>query len=162
MKQKRALIPRETVMKNEFTGKHMAVIIVSGFGIIIAVNLYMATLAVRGFGGVVVENSYVASQEFNGWLEAAQRQDLLGWTAELSRSDNDHLVVKTASTPDDVTIVALARRPLGKPETTRLNFIESTSNNHVSVKPLAAGRWIIRLTISAPDGRTWSREEQMP
>lgn len=161
MKQKRASIPRETVMKNEFTGKHMAVIIVSGFGIIIAVNLYMATLAVRGFGGVVVENSYVASQEFNGWLEAAQRQASLGWTAEMSRSDNGHLVVKTASIPDDSTLVAVARRPLGKPENTRLSFVKSTSDNHVSLKPLATGRWIVRLTITAPDGRTWSSEEQI-
>ena len=37
-------------MKREFTGKHAAAIIVTGFAIIIAVNLFMATLAVRGFG----------------------------------------------------------------------------------------------------------------
>ena len=64
-------------MKREFTGKHSAAIIVSGFAIIIAVNLFMATLAVRGFGGVIVENSYVASQEFNDWLDAAEEQKAL-------------------------------------------------------------------------------------
>lgn len=149
-------------MKNEFTGKHMAVIIVSGFGIIISVNLFMATLAVRGFGGVVVENSYVASQEFNGWLEAAKRQKALGWNAQMLLSENNHLLVKTTGIPDGVTIKAIARRPLGKPDTTPLSFIESTPDNFVSLKPLAAGRWIVRLTISAPDGRTWASEEQMP
>lgn len=148
-------------MKNEFTGKHMAVIIVSGFGIIIAVNLYMATLAVRGFGGVVVENSYVASQEFNGWLETARRQELLGWTAEMSRNVTGQLVVRTANIPDNAKIEAVARRPLGKPETTYLRFVEKTIGDHVSLKSLAAGRWIIRLKISAPDGRMWSSEEQI-
>lgn len=149
-------------MKSEFTGKHMAVIIVSGFAIIIAVNLFMATLAVRGFGGVVVQNSYVASQEFNGWLEAAERQEALGWTVGISRSDNGHLVVETSSVPDDSTVVAIARRPLGKPETAKLRFIEATPGNHVSLEPLEPGRWIVRLTIASPDGRTWSAEEHMP
>lgn len=148
-------------MKTEFTGKHMAVIIVSGFAIIIAVNLFMATLAIRGFGGVVVQNSYVASQEFNGWLEAAERQKALGWTVGLGRSDNDHLVVETTSVPDDSTVVAVARRPLGKPETVQLRFIEATPGNHVSLEPLKPGRWIVRLTIASPDGRTWSTEEHM-
>lgn len=148
-------------MKGEFTGKHMAVIIVSGFAIIIAINLFMATLAVRGFGGVVVQNSYVASQEFNGWLEAAERQEELGWTAKMSRSDNHHLVVKTTSVPDGSSVTAVARRPLGKPETTRLRFIEATPGNHVSLEPLKAGRWIVRLTITSPDRLTWSMEEHL-
>jgi nitrogen fixation protein FixH len=148
-------------MKGEFTGKHMAVTIVSGFAIIITINLFMATLAVRGFGGVVVQNSYVASQEFNGWLEAAEQQEALGWTAEISRSDNYHLVVETTAVPDGSTVVATARRPLGKPETMRLRFIEATPGNHVSLDPLKAGRWIVRLTITSPDKLTWSMEEHL-
>mgnify|MGYP003122021991 CR=1 FL=1 len=148
-------------MKSEFTGKHMAAIVVTGFGIIIAVNLFMATLAVRGFGGVVVPNSYVASQEFNGWLEAAERQKALGWSVGISRSDNGHLVVETASVPEDATIVAVARRPLGKPDITDLDFIEATPGNHVSLEPLQQGRWIVRLTLVTPDGRTWSAEEHL-
>ena len=148
-------------MKGEFTGKHMAVVIVTGFGIIIAVNLFMATLAVRGFGGVVVPNSYVASQEFNGWLEAVERQEALGWSVGMSRSDNGHLVVETAAVPDDASVVAVARRPLGKPETTQLRFIEATPGNHVSLEPLQPGRWIVRLTLASPDGRTWSAEEHL-
>ncbi len=149
-------------MKSEFTGKHMAVIIVSGFAIIIAVNLFMATLAVRGFGGVVVQNSYVASQEFNGWLEAAERQEALGWTVSTSRSQNGHIVVETTSLPDNSTVAAVARRPLGKPETARLGFIEATPGNYVSLVPLESGRWIVRLTITSPDGRTWAMEDHMP
>ena len=149
-------------MKSEFTGKHMAAIIVSGFAIVIAVNLFMATLAVRGFGGVVVENSYVASQEFNGWLEAAKHQETLGWTVDISRSDNGQLVVETTSVPDNSTVFAVARRPLGKPEAAELSFIEPTPGNHVSLEPLEPGRWIVRLTIASPDGRSWSAEEHMP
>ena len=148
-------------MRREFTGKHMAAIIVSGFGVIIAVNLLMATLAVRGFGGVVVENSYVASQNFNDWLDAAEAQEALGWSVDITRSENGHLFIETASVPDRATVNAVARRPLGQPETTTLSFIEATSGNHVSLEPLDAGRWIVRLTISSHDGRTWATEEHL-
>lgn len=148
-------------MKREFTGKHAATIIVSGFAIIIAVNLFMATLAVRGFGGVIVENSYVASQEFNDWLDAAEKQEALGWMVEMTRSENGHLLIETASVPDGATVTAVARRPLGQPKTTTLSFIEATPGNHVSLEPLDAGRWIVRLAISSEDGHIWATEEHL-
>ena len=149
-------------MKREFTGKHSAAIIVSGFAIIIAVNLFMATLAVRGFGGVIVENSYVASQEFNDWLDAAEEQEALGWSVEMTRSENGYLLIDTTSVPDGVIVSAVARRPLGQPESKSLGFIEATPGNHVSLEPLDSGRWIVRLKVASPDGETWSIEEYLP
>ena len=68
-------------MRGPFTGRHMALILVAGFGIVIAVNFLMAYLAARDFGGVVVENSYVASQNYNSWLKEADAQRQLGWEA---------------------------------------------------------------------------------
>ena len=149
-------------MKREFTGKHSAAIIVSGFAIIIAVNLFMATLAVRGFGGVIVENSYVAGQEFNDWLDAAEEQEALGWSVEMTRSENGHLLIDTTSVPDGATVTAEARRPLGQPESKSLSFIEATPGNHVSLEPLDTGRWIVRLKVASPEGEAWSTEEQLP
>lgn len=149
-------------MKREFTGRHAAAIIVFGFAVIIAVNLFMATLAVRGFGGVIVENSYVASQDFNDWLDAADEQAALGWSIEMARSENGHLVVKAASVPDGEKVTAVARRPLGQAETTSLSFFEATPGQHVSLEPLDAGRWIVRLNVMSPDGRIWSTEEHLP
>lgn len=149
-------------MKREFTGKHAAAIIVTGFAIIIAVNLFMATLAVRGFGGVIVENSYVASQEFNDWLDAAEEQEALGWSVEMTRSENGHLLINTKSVPNSAIISAVARRPLGQPESKTLGFIESTPGNHVSLEALETGRWIVRLKVVSPDGEAWSTEEHLP
>ena len=39
----------------EFTGRDMALVLVGGFGIVVAVNFFMASLATGGFHGVVVE-----------------------------------------------------------------------------------------------------------
>ncbi|PKP89530.1 MAG: hypothetical protein CVT75_12940, partial [Alphaproteobacteria bacterium HGW-Alphaproteobacteria-14] len=67
---------------SKFTGKHMAMVFIGGFGVVIAVNLVMATFAVSSFHGVVVDNSYVASQKFNGWMDEAEKSRALGWQVE--------------------------------------------------------------------------------
>src|SRR5687768_10998939 len=80
--------PSEGVVSGPFTGRHMAAIICTFFGVVIAVNMLMAVLATRTFGGTVVDNSYVASQKFNGWLAQARAQQSLGWQ-ESVRLDSD-------------------------------------------------------------------------
>lgn len=147
-------------MKGEFTGRHMAIVVVSGFGIIIAVNLVMATLAVRGFGGVVVENSYVASQEFNGWLDAAREQDTLGWAAELERQPDDRLRLSTTGVPVGSKISAQLRRPLGQPEMIDLPFVAVAPDSYLSHTPVPGGRWIVRIGIVSGD-RSWAQEARI-
>ena len=68
----------------EFTGRHMLAIIVSFFGVIIAVNMTLVYFAVQSWSGLVVKNSYVASQKFNKTLEKAALQRARGWTSALS------------------------------------------------------------------------------
>ena len=147
-------------MKREFTGRHMAIVMVSGFGVIIAVNLLMATLAVRGFGGVVVENSYVASQEFNGWLAEAERQNALGWSAEMRRDGAGRLKVRTNGVPSGAVAEASLRRPLGKPETASIVLSETPPGQFRSQAPVPPGRWLVRLTIRS-GGETWQREDRI-
>ena len=81
-------------MTKPFTGWHMATILVGFFGIVIAVNVYMARAAIKTFGGTVVDNSYVASQEFNGWLAAAHKQERLGWDTRLSLVAGRHVRIE--------------------------------------------------------------------
>lgn len=148
-------------MRGEFTGKRMTVVIVSGFAVIIAVNLLMATLAVRGFGGVIVENSYVASQQFNSWLNAAERQKALGWSVETIQTAKGHLEVRTSSVPQGARVSALARRPLGKPEMTPLGFSEMAPGRYTSRRTLKPGRWIVRTRVEF-GASTWSAERHLP
>ncbi|HBM71251.1 MAG TPA: hypothetical protein DD436_01170, partial [Erythrobacter sp.] len=86
-------------MRREFTGRDMAMVMVAGFGVVVAVNFYMASLAIGGFGGVVVENSYVASQKFNGWLDEAREGRKLGYAAQMARAADGRLMVTTQGVP---------------------------------------------------------------
>ncbi|WP_239807128.1 FixH family protein [Croceicoccus hydrothermalis] len=144
-------------MKREFTGRHMSVILVAGFGIVMAVNFTMATLATRGFGGVVVENSYVASQKFNGWLQTARAQDALGWDAGVARAGDGRMIVTTAGIPSGARVSAALRRPLGDPAASDIAFTEVGPGAFVSTRPVPPGRWIARVSVLA-EGEEWSRE----
>ncbi|WP_454598467.1 FixH family protein [Qipengyuania sp. SM2507] len=148
------------MMKREFTGRHMTAVLVGGFGIVVAVNLYMASLATQGFGGVVVKNSYVASQKFNSWLDAAREQETLGWSASVERGADGRVLVTTQGVPAGVTVAAELRRPLGAAEITGLDFEASGSGVFVSTTPVAEGRWIVRVAIANAE-RQWAGESRI-
>ncbi|GAA4045187.1 FixH family protein [Parerythrobacter jejuensis] len=136
-------------MKREFTGRHMLAVLVVGFGIVVAVNFYMASLATRGFSGVVVQNSYIASQQFNGWLEEARRQEALGWQGVIGRDGNGRLEVAAQAIPAGAVVSADLRRPLGEPDDRQITLVPAGEGRFVTPEPLPTGRWIVRITVEA-------------
>jgi nitrogen fixation protein FixH len=144
-------------MNKTFTGRHMAIILVAGFGVVIAVNLLMARLAVSTFGGVVVENSYVASQEFNTWLKAADQSRALGWEPRVTRGKDGRIEVAFAAGASPIALEGIARHPLGRLPDTDLHFRPDGPGRFVSAAPLPAGRWTLRLAGRAGD-KAWRGE----
>ena len=146
--------------KRQFTGKHMLLTMVAGFGIVAAVNFYMASLAVGGFHGIVVENSYVASQKFNAWIEEAEAMEALGWSAQAARDESGHLVLTTEGVPAGASISAELRRPIGEREFASLTFAPLGDGHYRSLEALDDGRWTMRLAIKA-DGQSWAKESSI-
>ncbi|MCB0058110.1 MAG: FixH family protein [Caldilineaceae bacterium] len=109
------------------TGRHVAMIFVGAFAVIIGVNIVLAVSAVRTFPGLEVANSYVASQEFNTKLAASRAQHALNWNVNLHYADGHLNFALTdedgnALHPDNVT-VALTR-PVGVHEDRTLVLTE--------------------------------------
>ncbi|MCE0504031.1 FixH family protein [Roseivivax sp. GX 12232] len=67
-----------TSASRPLTGRHVLMMFLCGFGLIIAVNVTLAVQAVGTFPGLEVANSYVASQSFEARRSA---QEALGWEA---------------------------------------------------------------------------------
>lgn len=147
--------------QREFTGRHMLLVMVVGFGVVMAVNFLMAGLATSGFGGVIVANSYVASQKYNGWLARAEREKALGWSAEIARSPDGRLLVETLGAPPQAQVSLALRRPLGEPDPLAITLEPVGDAAYASPAPLPPGRWIVRLRIDHA-GRTWRTERELP
>lgn len=148
-------------MKRAFTGRDMAMVLIGGFGIVVAVNFYMASVAIGGFGGVVVENSYVASQKYNGWLDEARRSDALGYSAELERDGEGRLRAILRGVPQDASLSAQLRRPLGQPDDRTVQFRREGEGRYLARQTLPQGRWIARLTVDHGTQR-WVHEVELP
>jgi len=144
----------------KFTGKHMAMVFVGGFGVVIAVNLLMASFAVSGFHGVVVENSYVASQNFNGWLEKTKTSRALGWEVTSERRDDGRVILVTEGVPEGAAITAELRRPIGEKDFASLTFAPDADGRWVSTEAVAEGRWTMRIAIAAA-GQDWAGESAL-
>lgn len=138
-----------------FTGRHMAIIMVCFFGIVIAVNFTMARFAVSTFGGTVVDNSYVASQKFNGWLAKADAQQRDGWQQSMQLDSERHLTVtlqRHGTAPADARLSVRANHPLGFTETFTLDMVSLGNGQWRSLAILPEGRWLIHIT--ATQGRS--------
>lgn len=137
-------------IKGQFTGWHMTVILVAFFGIVMTVNFTMARMAIGTFGGTVVDNSYVASQNYNRWLDAAERQDRLGWTVQAIMTKDRFVIItvskgKTLAT--GVTAVADAIHPLGRASDIPLQFRAMPDGRLKSMVALPEGRWTIQVSL---------------
>ncbi len=146
--------------KKAFTGRHMALVFIGGFGVVIAVNLLMASVAVGSFHGTVVDNSYVASQNYNGWLAKAEASRALGWQALPTRRAEGRVVLETIAVPAGAAITAEAERPLGTRETASLTFSDQGGGRWLSNEAVAEGRWKLRIAIRAK-ALEWAGESEL-
>lgn len=146
---------------SRFTGRHMWMVMIGFFGLVIAVNIGMAWAASRTFGGTIVDNSYVASQQFNGWLRAARAQDKLGWHSAL-RLDGDRHVVLTVQGGGNGAFAATgtAHHPLGMAPDVPLAFTAAADGTLHSAAALPYGRWLTRIAVSR-DGQVMKLAETL-
>ena len=147
-------------MTRQFTGRHMAMILVAFFVVVVGVNLLMARYASSTFGGVVVENSYVASQNFNRWLDAARAQEQLGWSARAIRRRDGRVHIAVTGAGQGVSVAALARHPLGRETDRALTFVHEGEGMFVSRQELPPGRWTIRLELRDGD-KIWRQDQHL-
>jgi nitrogen fixation protein FixH len=140
-----------------FTGRHMLLIMLAFFGIIIGVNVTMATLAGTSWTGFVVRNSYIASQEFNGKVEAAREQIALGWTASLTLDDGtvSLRLADAGAAPIPLSAAELVfRNPASEADDTTIALLPS-ARGMVGAARLRDGLWVVEIEAVTAEGRVW-------
>jgi len=138
------------MIRGEFTGRRMAIVMIAFFGVVIAVNLVMATLATSTFGGTVVDNSYVASQSFNSWLQESRDQAKLEWSEQTGLDSSGRLVsqLRAPAGPLDGAIVkARISHPLGRAPERVLALASEGQGRYRSSEAVPNGRWVVRLSV---------------
>jgi nitrogen fixation protein FixH len=141
--------------KGEFTGRHMALLAVSFFGVIISVNVGMAVLSSTSWTGLVVENSYVASQEFEEKRTAHDKQLAAGWQPNFTYEAGIVRLTVTdgAGNPVDLGPVSLLiNRPVGGHDDANLTLGRAGDGSYSAPIALGDGVWEAKATASTSTG----------
>jgi len=141
--------------KGEFTGRHMLLLALSFFGVIISVNVLMAVVSSTSWTGLVVENSYVASQEFEEKRIAHEKQQAAGWQASFTYAPGlAQLIVRDgAGNPVDLGLVSLLiNRPVGGHDDEHLTLSRSPDGGYSATVTLGEGVWDVMATASTSTG----------
>ncbi|MCR4269069.1 FixH family protein [Nitratireductor sp. ZSWI3] len=138
--------------QKEFTGKHMLLIMIAFFGVIVTVNVTMAVLANSSWTGLIVQNSYVASQTFNERAAEGRVQDALGWTGELDVANGavTYRLVDAGGDPirlDGVHITM--HRPVTADEDVALEMTAVGDGTFGAAHGPGDGTWIVKIEADA-------------
>jgi nitrogen fixation protein FixH len=144
-----------TAPKPEFAlnGRHILLMFVAFFGVVIAVNVTMARFAVHNWTGLVVKNSYVASQEFNAKIAAHDAIAEKGWretitadgaTLNWALRDKDGKPV-----PVDQLTVSFTR-PIGDRNDATVVAAIRPNGTAEPVRFPGTGRWVVTVRATLP------------
>lgn len=136
----------------EFTGRHMAILMLAFFGVIIAVNLTMALMASASWTGLIVKNSYVASQQFNERLAEGRAQAALGWTGALDVADGAITYRLTDASGGPVRVDAVTinmHRPVTADEDVAIELVPAEHGIWRAEHGPGDGTWVVRIEAEA-------------
>lgn len=151
-------------MKREFTGRHMLIIMLTFFGVVIGVNLIMATFASTSWTGLVVHNSYVASQEFNEKAEAGKRQSARHWKHQVTFEPGrvGYRLNDGAGSPIHVNFATVTlRRPAYEAEDTRIELKRLQDGSLATDFNVRDGIWIVETSADFGEGEPYFTSERI-
>lgn len=136
-----------------FTGRHMVLVTVSFFAVVLAANLTMAISSAVTWTGLVVDNSYVASQGFQTVQDTIARQKAAGWSFKTHYVDGmlrfEALDRAGASLPL-TGVSAFLRRPVGGHDDTTIGLTLKDGAYEGAIT-LPAGVWDVTVTTDPTD-----------
>ncbi len=127
-----------------FTGRHMLLVMIAFFGVIVSVNVTLAVFSSTTWSGLVVQNSYVASQEFQVKRDALAAQQAIGWKPHFSYAPGAarFVITDAAGKPVDLgTVTIQVNRPIGTRDDVNVEVAPGPDGAYVAEMNLGPGVW---------------------
>jgi nitrogen fixation protein FixH len=144
---------RDGAIERGFTGRHLLLLMVGFFGVVIAVNALMAALASRSWTGLAVKNAYVASQHYNEVLDEARLQSERGWSASVKVFEGLPVLSlrdRNGNPVSGLAVSARFERATHEGEDATVGMRERGAGVYVSDRRLEPGLWLARVETDAP------------
>jgi len=138
--------------KKELKGRHVLMMLLAFFGVMLAVNIYFTVMAVKSFRGEDVPRSYRQGLEYNQTLESRAAQKAIGWTvrANLAQSSyGDRIILdvrdKDGRSIPNLAIKAVLRHPADTALDIPLDFESDGIHYSVNIATIK-GKWLLVAT----------------
>jgi nitrogen fixation protein FixH len=144
--------------QSEFTGRHMLIIMLGFFAVVLAANLTMVYFARQSWTGLVVRNSYVASQEFNEKTDAQIKAAQID--AHIRLAGEDVIVTLTGKKGEAVraeAVVLNVGRPSHEGEDKSIPLIAKGDGSFAARHGLARGQWSGSIAARVAGQANWNR-----
>jgi nitrogen fixation protein FixH len=154
----------------QLSGKHVLLMLIAFFGIILAVNIDLVLKAQTTFSGEDVHNAYLQGVDFNETLAKRAEQARLGWQAEIKASRTSVKAVNIAISirePDGSAPVGLALEGrLRHPSDARLDHdlkFRALGPGHfaVTLPNVPKGLWNIEVHSSAASSHPFEADKRL-
>ena len=128
--------------------------VAASMAVVAAVNVAMVCFAMGTFPGQAGADGFDLSNHYDRVLATVQQQAALGWELRATVDDAGRPVLtlhdRDGAPLGNARVEAMAERPLGPPETTRLVFYDDGAGRYVADAALtAAGQWELRVSVVA-------------
>jgi nitrogen fixation protein FixH len=144
--------------KSTFTGRHMLIIMVSFFVVVLMANLTMVYFARHSWTGLAVRNSYIASQEFNAKTVEMTKAAEIKVHIELGKSQVKlSLKDMTGNAMPARSVVLRVGRPSHEGEDQTIPLIAQGEGAFAGDHYLSHGQWSGTVSGEIAGHQNWSR-----
>jgi nitrogen fixation protein FixH len=148
-----------TQAAQQFTGRHMAMIMVAFFTVVVGVNMYMVYLANSSWTGLVVKNSYVASQNFNELTARLEASKAYGIVAHASYGNGKVAITlkNAAGKAVSLTNPMLEMGDAKSDANAAMALVIQADGTLATEKILAVGQWSGLVSGMVPGKGEWAQ-----
>ncbi len=146
----------------EFTGRHMLIVVVSFFAVVIGVNMVLVYYANSSWSGLVVPNTYVASQHFDDDVAAQKAMQAKGWVSTLDAGSGRiaYKLADASGSPVGADEVVLSfQRPVSESEDRVVHLQMGQTGYFEAPSDLGTGQWVVRVEVMS-DGEVLYHESR--
>lgn len=133
------------------TGRHVLLVLLSFFGVMLAVNGIFIYFALSTFNGTASDNAYIEGLHYNERIAAAEAQARYGITHRTTFDGHTGLGVVLVHKDDRPAAGLVVAAAISRPSTSRdslaLTFTERAPGSYHAAPALQPGAWIFELTV---------------
>lgn len=156
--------------QGKLTGRHVLLMVIAFFGVMIIANVFFISAAVNSFPGVTDDQAYQKGLDYNQQIAARAEQAAIGWRAEVrevTREGEDgviaiHITNAAGQALSGLAVEGSLERPTNRQGDQRVTFKYAGGGLYIAeAAAFAPGAWVLTAQAKNDDGDAFDIEARI-